>query len=252
DPEDAPQRVTGKGYSSDHSLSWKRRRLHDKGIESMSERESMSELSSGDEDEEVSQQQQQPTQLSSVATSLFTLDERDEEGEEDDDSEEVSDMEKLRYKYEYEIKAAIHSAPVLSEVINANATTMMMPYGVAAGPANGGGAFVYGVPAGMQEYVAYGYPQALNTPVTLAGVGGLATPGAGMFTTAMAPTASAASTCSSTSSAGITGAPSLVSATAGVASAGYPLVHTAALPPSHHHQEYLEFTLGSILPNIPI
>ncbi|KAF9438136.1 homeodomain transcription factor ste12 [Entomortierella beljakovae] len=282
-----------KGYASDHGLMRKRpRTLRDRGMESMSERESLSGLSSGDDDDDMSvaslmkvsslsQEQQQllqqhrqgfakasatpmlqaqhpPYALSSQRPNnvfpelasqnfmpampmmasnqqyvpfsaagplsagfggflanqpapppLFTLDEEEEE-------EEISDMEKLRYKYEYEIKSAIDS--------------MMAPtYGT--------GTFGYGT---MPDYVAYGqYP--------------LATPGLGarffdpsvaaatnMFAAPMMQASSVASNSSFPTP----------TAVAGGASAGFPVVHTAALPPSHHHQEYLEFTLGGMMPTI--
>lgn len=301
-----------KGYASDHSMTRKRRRTHrDRGMESMSERESMSELSSGDEDDDASminmmrlssgvhdpfqqrigfskmglpldpghplhpqqqpQQQQQypmgahrqaafpemalgaaqsfvpgismmagPTSgqygpfpagpLSAgfggflpnqaVPPPLFTLDE-----EEEDENEEISGMEKLRYKYEYEIKAAIDSTPVLSEVSKMMAT-----------PTYNTGSFGY--TSSMPEYVTYGsFP--LATPVSLGhrysydpSVAASST----LFSTAMAPSSS--STSSSSVSTTISGGPT-----------NYPVVHTAALPPSHHHQEFLEF---SMLPNVPI
>ncbi|KAG0289331.1 homeodomain transcription factor ste12 [Linnemannia gamsii] len=300
-----------KGYASDHSMTRKRRRTHrDRGMESMSERESMSELSSGDEDDDASminmmrlssgvhdpfqqrvgfskmglpldpghplhpqqqpQQQQQypmgahrqvafpemalgaqsfvpgipmmagPTSgqygsfsagpLSAgfggflpnqaVPPPLFTLDE-----EEEDENEEISGMEKLRYKYEYEIKAAIDSTPVLSEVSKMMAT-----------PTYNTGSFGYTSP--MPEYVTYGsFP--LATPVSLGhrysydpSVAASST----LFSTAMAPSSS--TTSSSSVSTTMSGGPT-----------NYPVVHTAALPPSHHHQEFLEF---SMLPNVPI
>ncbi|KAG0276656.1 homeodomain transcription factor ste12 [Linnemannia exigua] len=303
-----------KGYASDHSMTRKRRRMHrDRGMESMSERESLSGLSSADEDDDATminmmrlssnvhdpfqqrpgfskmqlpldqqhslhsqqhpQQHQQPYQLSSqrpgmfpemalgatqsfvpgipmmaagpngqygafpagplsagfggflpnqaVPPPLFTLDE-----EEEDENEEISGMEKLRYKYEYEIKAAIDSTPVLSEV------SKMM-----AAPAYNPNAFGYNGP--MADYVTYGsFP--LATPVSLGhrysydpSVAASST----MFSTAMAPSSSSNS--SSSVSTAMSGVPS-----------NYPVVHTAALPPSHHHQEYLEFTLGSMLPSV--
>jgi hypothetical protein len=156
-----------------------------------------------------------------VPPPLFTLDE-----EEEDENEEISGMEKLRYKYEYEIKAAIDSTPVLSEV------SKMM-----AAPAYNPNAFGYSGP--MPDYAAYGsFP--LATPVSLGhrysydpSVAASST----LFSTAMAPSTSTNSAAS-------------VSAAMPAVPGNYPVVHTAALPPSHHHQEYLEFTLGSMLPSV--
>ncbi|KAF9550903.1 homeodomain transcription factor ste12 [Mortierella hygrophila] len=312
DQEDELHRL--KGYASDHSMTRKRRRTHrDRGMESMSERESMSELSSGDEDDEASminmmrlssnvhdpfqrggfskmglpldsqhpihphqqsqqQQQQQhyplaahrPVAFSEMALGaaqsfvpglpmmaaptngqygafpagplsagfggflpnqavpppLFTLDE-----EEEDENEEISGMEKLRYKYEYEIKAAIDSTPVLSEV------SKMMTV-----PTYNTGSFAYTGP--MPEYVTYGsFP--LATPVTLGhrySYDPSVTASSTLFSTAMAPSSSSTSSSS-------------VSTTMSGGQTNYPVVHTAALPPSHHHQEFLEF---SMLANVPI
>ncbi|KAF9936319.1 hypothetical protein BGZ65_002555 [Modicella reniformis] len=153
---------------------------------------------------------------------LFTLEEEEEE------EEEISDMEKLRYKYEYEIKAAIDATPVLSEM----AKIMTTPY-------NTTGAFGYG--GAMPDYMAYGaYP--LATPVTLGGRypfdPTVSAAPANVFATGMVSSTST----SSPASIPTAGTPGLRS--------GFPNVHTAALPPSHHHQEYLEYTLGSMLPNI--
>ncbi|KAG0213341.1 homeodomain transcription factor ste12 [Mortierella sp. GBA30] len=298
DGDDEDMSRISKGYTSDQSVTRKRRRMHrERGMESMSERESLSGLSSCDEDEEgglmammrmssvkqehsqlqmqqrlgmnkmvapVQQQQvqHQPFPLSSqmgmgstqpfvpamsmvgansqtyasfqtgplsagiggflasqsMPPPLFTLE------EEEDENEEITDMEKLRYKYEYDIKAAIDSTPVLNEV-----SKIMAPYN--------NGAFGYG------DYVAYN-PYPLATPVTLGGhryhFDPASTPtSAGLFPTAM--TASAPTVSSSSVTTPMSAVPS-----------NYPIVHTAALPPSHHHQEYLEFTLGSVMPNIPI
>ncbi|KAG0042839.1 homeodomain transcription factor ste12 [Gryganskiella cystojenkinii] len=343
--DEMPLRIS-KGYASDQSLGRKRRRYRD-GMESMSERESLSGFSSGDDEDEegglsglqYQQQQQQqhhhqqqqaqqqqfqmhnrypmtkgpagamqpmmpqqypphlqqqrsniypemalgpqpsfmsamsmmpggappqaayggpyqPVPLSAGFSSilaqqpipppLFTVE------EEDDENEEITDMEKLRYKYEYEIKAAIDSTPVLSEV-----TRMITPYNA--------GAFGYG--GAMAEYVPYG-PYPLSTPVALGSnvavngryapfepsvmnnVGGnptvgVSTASAPLFSTAaMVPTSSSSSSSSSVS----------ISTANGGQPSSYPVVHTTALPPSHHHQEYLELAFGTtMLPtNVPI
>ncbi|KAF9991598.1 homeodomain transcription factor ste12 [Entomortierella chlamydospora] len=299
DDQDNDDPRISKGYTSDQSMTRKRPRMHrDRGMESMSERESISGLSSGDEDDDLNmasmmklssltQEQQQLLQqhrqgfakattpmlqaqhppfalssqrpnvfpelasqnfmptMSMIANQqyapfsvgplsagfggflanqpmqqppLFTLE------EEEDENEEITDMEKLRYKYEYEIKAAIDSTPVLSEVTKMMAT----PYGA--------GAFGYG--GAIPDYVAYNqYP--LATPVGLGGrfpFDPTATAVASnTFATPMVPSSATSNGSFSTTPA----APS-----------NYPVVHTAALPPSHHHQEYLEFTLGSMLPTI--
>ncbi|KAG0294948.1 homeodomain transcription factor ste12 [Dissophora globulifera] len=305
-----------KGYASDHSMTRKRRRMfRDRGMESMSERESPSGQSSGDEDDDgsvlnmmrmsttLSQEQQlqlhrqgfakqnaaaaaaagmaapqllqaqhasytvgsqraggafqelasqqfmpamammTPNQPYAAFTAgplsagfggflpnqsappppLFTLDEEEEE-------EEISDMEKLRYKYEYEIKAAIDSTPVLSEVTK----LMSTPYNA--------GAFSYG--GVMPDYTAYGsYP--LATPVTLGtrypfdpAMATAAAVSTNMFATPMVPSSSSASSASVVT----------INNTSSAQSNNYPVVHATALPPSHHHQEYLEFTLGSMMP----
>ncbi|KAF9286409.1 homeodomain transcription factor ste12 [Mortierella alpina] len=295
-----------KGYTSDQGMTRKRRRMHrERGMDSMSERESLSGLSSADEDEDGSmmnmmrmsslnqdhpqfqvqqrmvmgskmmtpmqqqqqqqqqqQAQQQPFPLSSqmgmptqsfvsamtmggaatqpyasfqngplsagiggflasqsVPPPLFTLE------EEEDENEEISDMEKLRYKYEYDIKAAIDSTPVLNEV-----TKMMAPYNNAA--------FGYG------DYVGAYSPYPLATPVAIGG-------NRYQFDPASAPTSAGLFPTGMASSASMTSASSMAAAMS-AAPSNYPVVHTAALPPSHHHQEYLEFTLGSMMPNIPI
>ncbi|KAG0243738.1 homeodomain transcription factor ste12 [Mortierella sp. GBA43] len=288
-----------KGYASDHSVSNKKRRrssmYRERGMESMSERESVSGLSSCDEDEDggmMSMMQQQQIQLqrqglsksamtpmlqaqhapyalsSQVASQpfvpamsmmtpnqpfapfaagplsagfggflannqpqqpvpppLFTLEEEEEE------EEEISDMEKLRYKYEYEIKAAIDATPVLSEMSKMITT----PYNT--------GAFAYG--GAMPEYLPYGsYP--LGTPVRFSFDPSSPMP-PNMFTGAPVLTSAA------TSPAAVVSAPT--ASTPSIPS-NFPNVHTVALPPSHHHQEYLEFSLGSMMPpnmpNIPI
>jgi len=275
-----------KGYASDHSVSNKKRRrslYRERGIESMSERESVSGFSSCDEDEEggmmsMMQQQQQllhrqglaksamtpmlqaqhaPYALSSQVPSqpfvpamsmmtpnqpfapfaagplsagfsgflanqpappppppLFTLEEEEEE------DEEPSDFEKLRYKYEYEIKSVIESAPVLTDM-------KMNPF-------NAAGAFGYS--SAMPDYMPYSsYP--LATPVALGGRFSFDAASANLFGAGVGSS-------TASSSVPIPSTPSIPS--------NFPNVHTAALPPSHHHQEYLEFTLGSMVPHVSI
>ncbi|KAF9309470.1 homeodomain transcription factor ste12 [Podila horticola] len=295
DQEDDHDRRLSKGYVSDNSISRKRRRFQaDRGMESMSERESLSGHSSGDDEDDgammklmelqglnqdlqfqhrngtkvaaTSQQQQvfpagmrQPvypdmTQsfisnlgmvgqqfapfaaplsatfggmfgAQAAPAPLFTLEEHEDE---EDENDEITDMEKLRYKYEYEIKAAIDSTPVLAEV----SKVMTTPYNT--------GAFGYGV-GGASDYTsAYGaYP--LATPVALGRYpyDASTTPASlNLFSAAMVPSSSSTSTSSIS--------------TAMPASSNYPIVHTSALPPSHHHQEYLEYTLGNMLTNMPV
>lgn len=298
DQEDDHDRRLSKGYASDNSLARKRRRFQtDRGMDSMSERESLSGHSSGDDEDDGSmmnlmqlqglqdqQLQFQPQRngakvgatplqqpaypvgvrqpiypdmtqsfipnlgmvqqftpfagplsatfggmfgAQAVPAPLFTLEEHEDE---EDENDEITDMEKLRYKYEYEIKAAIDSTPVLAEV----SKVMTTPYNT--------GAFGYGVGGGASDYAsAYGaYP--LATPVALGRYpyDGSATPASlNLFSAAMVPSSSSTSTSS-------------ISTTM-PAPSSYPIVHTSALPPSHHHQEYLEYTLGNMLTsNIPV
>ncbi|KAG0331997.1 hypothetical protein BG004_001427 [Podila humilis] len=167
-----------------------------------------------------------------IPAPLFTLEEQENE---DDENEEITDMEKLRYKYEYEIKSAIDSTSALADVNK----VMTTPYST--------GAFSYGIgnAVGGDYASAYGaYPMAAPVALGRYHYDGSATAGPlNLFTAAaaaaMVPSSSTTSTLSTSS-------------TMAAVPSNYPIVHTSALPPSHHHQEYLEYTLGNMLTNMPV
>ncbi|KAF9974762.1 homeodomain transcription factor ste12 [Actinomortierella ambigua] len=174
---------------------------------------------------------------------LFPLGEHDE-----DDEEEASDMEKLRYTFEWGIKAAIDSAQSLSG-LSTPPTMPPSPFGYGYF-GSGGMVADYGIPFNAGN-VGFGASQPV-VPVSVTAVPATtAATAVPVATTAAVPIVTSATvptgmTATTVATPAVTAptiascAPTLPSNTNGVTT----LVHTPSLPPSHHHQEYLEYTLG--------
>ncbi|KAG0261702.1 homeodomain transcription factor ste12 [Actinomortierella ambigua] len=215
---------------------------------------------------------------------LFPLGEHDE-----DDEEEATDMEKLRYTFEWGIKAAIDSAQSLSgSGLSTPPAMPTSPFGYGyLGP--GGMVPDYGMPfsAGHMSFSAaaaaaaaasqQGIPMssaaaaavsntvtpataAVAVPVSvpvatvaasmasstavLSAMSAIAATATTVTSTAAAAAAAAAVTPLVTAPSIVTCTPSLPTATTATTVNATTMVHTPSLPPSHHHQEYLEYTLG--------